>query len=124
MSVTNRIRVGVQVNLLALTSLLSCTVEAETPACESGTISSIEVDNNNVFDLTNPKEDKLFYRATNTLHLVTRKKVIRSQLLFRVGDCYSKRIAEEGERILRENRYIQKATINAKKIAKGMSMLL
>ena len=69
-------------------------------------IGSIVLDRHNIFDLSDPKEDKWLYRWANRLHVVTRVEVIRDQVLFEQGDVYSGRLLEETERIVRSNSFI------------------
>jgi len=64
-----------------------------------------------VFDLSNPKENNALYRLANRLHIITKDSVIEKQLLFKPGDVYSKRLIEESERILRQNTYFYDASI-------------
>ena len=64
-----------------------------------------------VFDRLNPNEDSRFYQALNKAHVVTQTSVIRSQLLFKVGDLYAADRAEESARILRSRRYFSSAVI-------------
>ena len=65
----------------------------------------------NVFDLSNEEENNWLYRLANRLHIVTKDHVIRGQLLFEPGEKYDKRLIEETERILRQNRYLYSASI-------------
>lgn len=74
-------------------------------------IGEIIIDNDNIFDLDDPRENKLLYRAANRLHIRTLPRIIRHQLLFRSGDPYSQRLLEESERILRSNQYLANARI-------------
>jgi outer membrane protein assembly factor BamA len=74
-------------------------------------IREVILDRRNIFDLSDPKENKWLYRWANRLHIVTRENVIDGQLLFRPGDEYSSRLLEESERILRSNRFIFDADI-------------
>jgi outer membrane protein assembly factor BamA len=64
-----------------------------------------------VFDLSNPKENNALYRLANRLHIITRDSVIEQQLLFATGDEFSKRVVEETERILRRNTFFYDASI-------------
>lgn len=64
-----------------------------------------------VFDLSNPKENNAFYRLANRLHIMTRDSVIKQQLLLASGDEFSKRLVEETERILRRNTFFYDASI-------------
>jgi len=69
-------------------------------------IGEIEFEILDVFDPNHPKERNWFFRAANTLHVKTRKRVIRHLLLFREGDLYSARTLAESERLLREAEYL------------------
>ena len=75
------------------------------------TIGTISITNNDIFDMDRPDENRALYRLANRLHVRTRPDVIRQQLLFDVGDSYSRQAIEESERILRSNRYIQEVSL-------------
>ncbi|MBT8080206.1 MAG: BamA/TamA family outer membrane protein [Gammaproteobacteria bacterium] len=77
------------------------------------TIGDITLNIGGIFDLENPEEDKLFYQLVNKLHMNTRPHVIQQQLLFATGDRFSAQALQESERLLRKNRYIQEAEIEA-----------
>jgi len=74
-------------------------------------IGRVLIDNQNIFDLNNPKDDNKLFRLADRLHLETRASVIRKQLLFRPGQRYSRRQLDESERILREDGYFYDAWI-------------
>ena len=74
-------------------------------------IGDIVFEKRNIFDLSDPRENKWLYRWVNRLHVVTRDRVIRDQLLFEDGDAYSGRLLEETERIVRSNRFIYDASV-------------
>ena len=74
-------------------------------------VREVILDRRNIFDLSDPEENKWLYRWANRLHIVTRESVIDSQLLFRPGDEFSGRLLEESARILRANRFIIDAKI-------------
>lgn len=74
-------------------------------------IGEILIDPQNIFDLNDPKEDKAIFRVANKLHIKTRERVIRQQLLFQSGDLYSQHLLEESERILRSARYLYDASV-------------
>jgi hypothetical protein len=76
-------------------------------------IGDIIIDNQNIFDLSNPSEDTKLFRLANRLHPRTRPNVIRRQLLFKSGQRYSHKLMEESERILRTNNYFYDAWIRA-----------
>src|SRR5262249_57141065 len=52
-------------------------------------IGNIAIDNENIFNLDDPKDDKALFRLADHLHIKTRASVIRHQLLFKSGDHYS-----------------------------------
>jgi outer membrane protein assembly factor BamA len=74
-------------------------------------IGRIEIRNENIFDLKNPKDDKWLFRLANRLHPVTRRKTISEQLLFHSGERYSRHLLDESARILRGNPYFYDASI-------------
>jgi hypothetical protein len=74
-------------------------------------VGEILIDNQNIFNLEDPKDDVWLFRAANHLHPKTRAHVIRKQLLFKPGDRYSRRLVDESERILRANSYFYDAWI-------------
>lgn len=84
------------------------------------TIGKIVLLKENVFDLSNPKEDNWLYRLANHWHILTRDSVIRQQLLFREGDPFSKRLLEESARLLRANDYLYTATVEPLSYANGV----
>jgi outer membrane protein assembly factor BamA len=71
----------------------------------------IRVDNQNIFDKSDPKDNKALFRLANKLHIQTRQSVIRHQLLFRTGDRYSRHALEESARILRAESYFYDASV-------------
>jgi len=83
-------------------------------------VGSIVLEKRNIFDLSDPEEDKWLYRWANRLHVVTRDKVIRDQILFRDGDAYSGRLLEETERIVRSNKFIYDASVEPLRYEDGV----
>ena len=83
-------------------------------------IGEIIIDKRNIFDLSDPEEDKRLYRWANRLHVVTRDKVITNQLLFESGDRFSGRLLDESGRILRRNRYLIEAELKPVRYENGV----
>jgi len=106
--------------LLSDASLADGLPDGETLQQDDAIIGEVTLDKSNVFDLTNPAENKWLYRMANRFHIVTRDKVIRKQLLFRSGDRYSSRIVDESERILRQNDYLFDADIKPVRYENGV----
>lgn len=110
----------------ALTTLLSAATLADDlpderlPDENGAIVGEIRLEKSNVFNLADPAENNRLYRLANRLHIVTRDKVIRKQLLLQSGDEYSKRLADESERILRSNIYLYDARIEAVKAESGV----
>lgn len=74
----------------------------------------------NVFDLSDPAEDKALYRLANRLHIVTKDKVIEKQLLFQSGSRFSDRLINESARLLRQNSYLYDAEIRPTRRSDGV----
>jgi hypothetical protein len=74
-------------------------------------IGRIDVHVLNIFDPSDPREDRRLYRLANHLHYLTREKTVRSQLLFASGDALRVQPLEETERILRGRLYLNDAWI-------------
>ena len=69
-------------------------------------IGQIRVVTDDIFDLADPKEDKLLFRWANALHIRTRPAVIEHALVFKSGEILSVARIDETERLLRRNRYL------------------
>lgn len=74
-------------------------------------VGEIRIDNQNIFDLDDPKENNFIFRLANRLHIRTRPGLIRRSLLFNSGEPLSVRLIEESERLLRANGYLYDAAI-------------
>jgi outer membrane protein assembly factor BamA len=72
-------------------------------------IGRIEVIVDDVFEHALPLSAP--YRIVNSLHIATHAETVRQQLLFREGDKFNRRLLEETERLLREQRYLADASI-------------
>lgn len=83
-------------------------------------IGEITVVTDNIFDGDNPEERRKLHRWANSLHVVTRPDVVRTQLLFHAGESYSKQQVEETERLLRSNRYLREAEVTATTVKDGV----
>ena len=55
-------------------------------------IGQIHVVTEDIFDLTDPRENNFLYRLANKIHINTRPEVIRRQLLFESGQPVSVRL--------------------------------
>ncbi|MBV9344088.1 MAG: hypothetical protein JO341_13520 [Gammaproteobacteria bacterium] len=74
-------------------------------------IGQVFIDNQNIFDLNDPKDDTRLFRLANHVHIKTRARVVREQLLIRPGDPFDRRLIEESARLLRAATYFYDAWI-------------
>ena len=82
-------------------------------------VGEIILDKQDVFDLSNPKENNWLFRLANKWHIITKDEVITRQLLLQPGDRYLQRNVDESERILRRNTYFYDASIEPVNLANG-----
>lgn len=75
------------------------------------TIRAVHITVDNVFDPSNPDEDKALYRWANRVHVRTREQVIEDILLFAPGDVFMGRLLDESARTLRARGFIADAVI-------------
>jgi hypothetical protein len=54
-----------------------------------------------VFDESNDKENNLFYRLANRIHILTKEPIVLQQLLFEVTEDFDPRSTQETQRLLR-----------------------
>lgn len=114
--------------------LLAVPLKAQVPAdeqpltpppaddCELGRISYVFIDNQSVFDTSDPNLDRRFlwaYRTANALHFQTRDWVIRRELMFGPGSCYDPLLLEETERLLRGYEFLSRVDIFAVPLPDG-----
>lgn len=92
----------------ALAEALPTDTELERAGARIGLIT---IENDDIFNEKDPREDAFLYRVANQLHVTTRDSTIREQLLFASGDRYSRRILDESERALRTQRFLREPEI-------------
>ncbi len=102
--------------ILLATWLSGAAIGAEVPdpgalERDGAVIGEIRFERANIFDLSDPREDRWLFRWANRLHVVTREKVIKKQLLFESGETFNARDIEESARILRGKQYLFDAAI-------------
>lgn len=73
---------------------------------EGRIIGKIEIDVENIFDESDPKEDKWLYRLANDIQVNTRETTIRNQLLFEEGEPIVYETINETMRILYQRSYL------------------
>ena len=75
------------------------------------TVGEIHVYVQNIFDLDDPREDRRLYRLANHLHVASRERIVREQLLFASGERLAAHRLAETERLLRGRNYLNDAWI-------------
>jgi hypothetical protein len=115
------VRLCIAFILLALTAapaLSQDTIPSQIPlrqdSCATGRISYVYIDNNSIFDTSDPELDRKFlwaYRVANALHTRTRDWVIRRELLFGPGSCYDRYLLDETERLLRSYTFLSQVDV-------------
>lgn len=78
---------------------------------EGAIIGEIRIDNQDIFNLDDPRENNALYRLANNLHIRTRPSVIRRALLFSSGEPVSAQVIEESERLLYSSGFLYEVTI-------------
>ena len=74
-------------------------------------IGVVQITVDGVFELDDPQEDTWYGRTADTLHINTRPKAIRDELLFKSGDVVDARRVYESERRLRALPFLRYADI-------------
>lgn len=74
-------------------------------------IDKITINNADVFDTDNDRENRKIHSIANELHRKTIPSVISRQLLFEKGDQVEEQTLRETERLLRTNRYLRSVNI-------------
>lgn len=85
-------------------------------------IVSVKVVRLNIFDTSKPETSNWFYRGANAVHILTRERFIRSMLIFKEGDRYSARRAEESARILRSLGFLNPVHITPERVDGGVEV--
>lgn len=83
-------------------------------SCEYGVVGTLEVENGSIFTREQIADAPRFpwaYRLTNRIHVRTNEDLIRRELLFQEGDCYSPRMVDESTRLLRGLSFVADASI-------------
>ncbi|MEM9554766.1 MAG: hypothetical protein AAGC60_10940 [Acidobacteriota bacterium] len=74
-------------------------------------VGSVELVLHDIFDLSNPLEDRWLFRLANRLHRSTRPEVIGRLLLFDEGEPFDASRLEESERLLRACAFLYDASV-------------
>jgi hypothetical protein len=99
--------------LLLAALLAAARPAAAQEACDQGRISHVFVDSRSIFDLDelgNPPFSWA-YRLANRLHVKTRERFLRRELLFEVGGCYEPFLLQDSERLLHLFPFISRAEV-------------
>ncbi|MDX1755702.1 MAG: BamA/TamA family outer membrane protein [Marinobacter sp.] len=72
-----------------------------------------------IFDISDPEQDNVLYRALNTLNTPTWESALRAQLIFDEGDLYQPDLISESERILRQREYLAAAWVGVTRVCEN-----
>ena len=100
--------------LLLAAALRADAGEWEALEARGARIAEVDVEVENVFDLSDPAQATWIGRLADVLHVPTRATVIRRTLTFKAGDRIDARRIHEDERNLRALRFIKDARIDAR----------
>lgn len=90
--------------------------------CSAGAISEVEIRTLDPYDEESSSEDARLgwaLRALNWLHVETRERVVRWELLFSVGSCLDPLRLSETERELRSLPFLKSASVTSERLADG-----
>lgn len=99
-------------------TVMSSTVNAE-PSSDLR-IGRITVQALDIFDLSDPDQNRFIYRAANLLHIQTKEKFIRRELLFKEGAPFDPEMIKETERNLRRFKFLRRVKIDVSEPQGGL----
>jgi len=124
--VTLRLWLAILMFLLAAATPELAAQAAQAPpaaqACEMGTISEITFERQKPFlPAATSEEANLgwLFRGLNSIHIRTKERTIRWEILFEEGDCFEPVLLQESERQLRDAPYIADAQVRSDQLADG-----
>lgn len=82
-------------------------------------VDSIVVDVRSIYDTSDPAYSRFLFRWANRLHRNTRMRIVKNEILLKVGSPYSPELADETERNLRRNLPIYDAWVRPDTLADG-----
>jgi outer membrane protein assembly factor BamA len=94
--------------------------DAATLEAAGARIGTITIKSLDIFDLSDPAENRALFRLANRWHRRTRESVLRAQLLFNTGDLYSLRLLQETERNLRELNFLREPSVRVSGVRDGL----
>ena len=90
--------------------------------CEMGTISEITFNRQKPFLPAATSEEASLgwlFRGLNSIHITTKERIVRWEILFEEGDCFDPVLLQESERQLRDAPYIADAQVRSDQLADG-----
>ncbi len=83
-------------------------------------IGRIFIDRGDVFDLSVSSHNRVPYTWANAIHVVTREKYVRREILFREGDVLDRDVLKESERLLRSRPIFRRASVTITEPVNGL----
>jgi len=90
---------------------------------EGRIIDSVIVETRNIYNTDDSRYDSFIFRTANKLHFVTRKQVVRRELLLKEGETYRTDLAEETARNLRARLVLYDAWVTPEELPDGRLLL-
>src|SRR3954447_20922379 len=87
---------------------------------QGATIGEIRVETQNIFDVDDPHESALPYRAANFLHITTQPWLIRRLLLFKTGEPVQIRLIDETVRLIRQSSSVYDVSVRPLRYQDGI----
>ena len=91
-------------------------------SARSSTVSGVQIHRESVFDST--EMSNWLFRGLNSIHIVTRERVIARELLLRPGGAYDSTSAAESERNLRKLGIFREVTIDSARTDSGLAAVV
>jgi outer membrane protein assembly factor BamA len=89
-------------------------------AADAPRVRRIVIVNRDIFDVRRPAENKGLYRLINNLHVTTKEKIVRREMLLQEGDAYDARLRWESERALRQVLRLRNVRITPVPVGPGL----
>ncbi len=121
--VTPHLRLAILTCLFAAAAPESAAQAAQAAqACAMGTISEITFNRQKPFLPAATSEEASLgwlFRGLNSIHITTKERVVRWEILFEEGDCFDPVLLQDSERQLRDAPYIADAQVRSDQLADG-----
>jgi hypothetical protein len=99
---------------LGATGVAQETLDLAALEARNAVFGTINITVEDVFDTSDPSEDKWLYRFANRVHMQSKRVAVRNILVFAPGDSFAARLLDESARALRATGFIADARVEAR----------